>query len=136
MGQFKLRYPQVHSMGDVGELLLGGIGREVLYVGQLLLTIFLCASHVLTFTVTMNTLTEHGTCTIVFGVVGMILSFLCNLPRTMDKVYLMAIVCKEILLCDPSRTPADTPSSLHQHCGGHPRDYDLYRCPGAAGRDP
>jgi uncharacterized membrane protein HdeD (DUF308 family) len=94
MGQFKIRYPQVHSMGDAGELLMGRFGRELLYVAQLLLLIFLCASHVLTFTITFNTITNHGTCTIVFGVVGMILSFLCNLPRTMNKVYIMAIACE------------------------------------------
>ncbi|KAL4891198.1 transmembrane amino acid transporter protein-domain-containing protein [Aspergillus ambiguus] len=99
MGQFKLRYPQVHSMGDAGELLMGRFGRELLYVGQLLLLIFLCSSHVLTFTITFNTITNHGTCTIVFGVVGMILSFLCNLPRTMNKVYIMAIAsCTSIVV--------------------------------------
>lgn len=30
MGQFKLRFPQIHSMGDAGELLMGRFGRELL----------------------------------------------------------------------------------------------------------
>ncbi|OGE49984.1 hypothetical protein PENARI_c019G03411 [Penicillium arizonense] len=92
MGQFKQRYPQVHSMGDAGELLLGPIGREVFYVGQLLFIIFLMASHILTFSVLLNTITNHGTCTIVFGVVGLIVSFLGALPRTAEKVFWMSTI--------------------------------------------
>lgn len=91
LGQFKLRYPHVHSMGDAGEVLFGRIGlprfgREFLGTAQLLFLIFIMGSHILTFTVMMNTLTEHGTCSIVFGVVGMIISFIFAVPRTLRKV--------------------------------------------------
>ncbi|KAJ5322348.1 hypothetical protein N7452_010637 [Penicillium brevicompactum] len=92
MGQFKQRYPQVHSMGDAGELLMGPIGREIFYVGQLLFIIFLMASHILTFSVLFNTITNHGTCTIVFGVVGLIVSCLAALPRTAEKVFYMSTI--------------------------------------------
>ncbi|RAH70336.1 uncharacterized protein BO66DRAFT_374017 [Aspergillus aculeatinus CBS 121060] len=99
MGQFKLRYPQVHSMGDAGELLMGRIGREIMFFGQLLFCIFLMSSHVLTFTVLFNTITGHGTCTIVFGVVGLVISCIFALPRTMGKVYYMSIVsCLSIIV--------------------------------------
>lgn len=80
-------------MGDAGEILMGQFGRELLGTAQLLLLIFIMASHILSFTILMNTITEHGTCTIVFGVVGMFVSFVGALPRTMDKVYLISIVC-------------------------------------------
>lgn len=86
IGQFKKAYPQVHNMADAGEVLAGPIGREVLGAGQLLFLIFIMASHILTFTVMMNHLTEHGTCSIVFGIVGMIISFVSNLPRTMKNM--------------------------------------------------
>lgn len=92
MGQFKLRYPQVHSMGDAGEILLGPVGRELFYAGQLLFVIFLMASHILTFTVLFNTITNHGTCTIVFGVVGLIVSFLGALPRTAGNLFWMSFI--------------------------------------------
>lgn len=49
-------------------------------------------SHILTFTIMMNTLTNHGTCTIVFGVVALIVCFVCTLPRTLHKVSYMSIV--------------------------------------------
>ncbi|KAJ5151678.1 hypothetical protein N7492_009973 [Penicillium capsulatum] len=92
MGQFKLRYPHVHSMGDAGQMLMGPFGRELFYVGQLLFIIFLMASHILTFSVLFNTITNHGTCTVVFGVVGLIVSFLGALPRTTDKVFVMSTI--------------------------------------------
>ncbi|GIK06591.1 hypothetical protein Aspvir_002241 [Aspergillus viridinutans] len=91
MGQFKLRFPQIHSMGDAGELLMGRFGRELFGIGQLLFLIFLMASHILTFTVLFNTITNHGTCTIVFGVVGLVVSCIGALPRTMGKVYWMSM---------------------------------------------
>ncbi|KAJ5231150.1 hypothetical protein N7489_011858 [Penicillium chrysogenum] len=92
IGQFKLRHPEVHSMGDAGEILMGPFGRELLGLGQLLLLIFLMASNILMFNILMNVLTDHGTCTLVFGVVGLIICFLGALPRTMDKVYWMSVI--------------------------------------------
>lgn len=79
-------------MGDAGELLLGPFGRELFYAGQLLFVIFLMASHILTFTVLFNTITNHGTCTIVFGVVGLIVSFLGALPRTAGNLFWMSTI--------------------------------------------
>ncbi|CAG8422982.1 unnamed protein product [Penicillium salamii] len=91
IGQFKLRYPQVHSMADAGEVLFGPIGwgkfgREYLGTAQLLFLIFVMGSHLLTFTVMMDTVTDHGTCSIVFGIVSLIVSFTLTLPRTLRKV--------------------------------------------------
>ena len=94
IGQFKLRHPEIHSMGDAGELLMGRFGRELLGLGQLLLLIFLMASNVLMFNILMNVITDHGTCTLVFGVVGLVICFLGALPRTMDKVYWMSVACE------------------------------------------
>jgi hypothetical protein len=78
-------------MGDAGEVLftplgLARFGREFLGTAQLLFLVFIMGSHLLTFTVMMNTLTNHGTCSIVFGIVGLIVSFVCALPRTLRKV--------------------------------------------------
>lgn len=91
IGQFKLRHPQVHSMGDAGEVMfhpmgLARFGREFLGTAQLLFLIFVMGSHILTFSVMMDTVTDHGTCSIVFGIVGLIVSFICALPRTLRKV--------------------------------------------------
>ncbi|KAB8260955.1 transmembrane amino acid transporter protein-domain-containing protein [Aspergillus pseudonomiae] len=88
---FRWRYPHIQSMADAGEVLLGKFGREFLGTGQLLLIIFIMASHILTFTVAMNSITDHGTCSIVFGVVGLVISYVLCLPRTSAKVSYLSI---------------------------------------------
>ncbi|KAH1990499.1 hypothetical protein KXV33_007732 [Aspergillus fumigatus] len=91
IGQFKWAYPHIHSMGDAGEVIMGRFGRELFGTGQLLLVVFIMASHILTFTVAMNSITDHGTCSIVFGVVGSVISFVLCLPRTLAKVSFLSV---------------------------------------------
>ncbi|PYI03903.1 hypothetical protein BO78DRAFT_471677 [Aspergillus sclerotiicarbonarius CBS 121057] len=92
IGQFKWRYPQVCNMADAGEVLAGRFGRELLGVGQIVFLVFIMASHLLTFTIAMNDITNHGTCSIVFGVVGLIVSYGCTLPRTLAKMSWLSLV--------------------------------------------
>ena len=82
-------------MADAGEILMGPLGREILGTGQLLFLVFIMGGHILTFTKAMNTLTNHGTCTIVFGIVGMVISFICTLPRRMMSITWLAGGCKD-----------------------------------------
>ncbi|KKK21388.1 hypothetical protein AOCH_000715 [Aspergillus ochraceoroseus] len=91
IGQFRWAYPHVQSMADAGEVLLGKFGRELFGMGQWLLIVFVMASHLLTFTVAMNSITDHGTCSIVFGVVGLAISYILCLPRTAAKVSYLSI---------------------------------------------
>lgn len=81
-------------MADAGEVLMGPIGREVLGAAQLLFLIFISGSHVLTFGIMLNTLSDHGTCTIVFNVIGLIVCFLFTLPRTLLKVSWLSLACE------------------------------------------
>ncbi|PYH89953.1 amino acid transporter [Aspergillus ellipticus CBS 707.79] len=93
IGQFRAKYPFIHSMADAGEVLMGPPGRMFIEVAQLLFFMFASGSHLVTFTVMMNTITNHGTCSVVFAVVGLILSFLFSLPRTMKNVSWFAMTC-------------------------------------------
>ncbi|OGM50864.1 amino acid transporter, partial [Aspergillus bombycis] len=92
IGQFKWRYPHISNMADAGEVLAGKFGRELLGITQTLFLVFIMASHILTFVIAMNTLTEHGTCSIVFGVVGAVVSFVLSLPRTLAKMSWLSLV--------------------------------------------
>ncbi|KAJ5719860.1 Amino acid transporter transmembrane [Penicillium malachiteum] len=92
MGQMKLRFPQITTMADAAEIVAGKFGREFVGAGWSIFFIFIMASHLLTFTVAMNTITDHGTCTIVFGIVGMVISFVCTIPRTLEKMSWLSIV--------------------------------------------
>ena len=92
LGEFKHHHPQVHSMADAGYVMCGPIGRELLGGAQLIFFIFIMGSHILTFSIMMNTVTSYGACTIWFNVVGMIVSFVLSLPRTLKKVSHLSIV--------------------------------------------
>ena len=92
LGQFKLAYPYVHNMADAGEVLGGPVLREIFGAAQIIFYVFVMGSHILTFSIMMNVLTNHGTCTIVFGVVGLIVCLICTIPRTLKRVSLLAIV--------------------------------------------
>ena len=78
-------------MADAGEVMAGRIGREVFGAAQILFLVFVMGSHILTFSIMINTVTSHGTCTIVFNIVGMIVCLAFTLPRTLKKVSYMAI---------------------------------------------
>lgn len=86
IGQFHQRYPHIQNLADAGEVLFGAFGRELFGIGQLLFSIFIMGSHILTFSVMMNTITEHGTCTMVFTAVGFVICMVCSLPRTMKNM--------------------------------------------------
>lgn len=86
IGAFKLRHPHIHSMADAGTVLFGRLFGELLGVGQLLFVVFIMGSHILTFSIMMNAITSHAACTIVFMLVGMVLSFLLTIPRTLKNL--------------------------------------------------
>lgn len=90
--QFRMRYPQVASYTDVGEVLMGRLGREIFGAAYVIYCLFFMASHLLTFTIALNVLSHHGTCTIVFGIVGVIVFSILTIPRTLKNVSFLSIV--------------------------------------------
>ncbi|KAJ5864210.1 Amino acid transporter transmembrane [Penicillium soppii] len=92
IGQMKWKYPHISTMADAGEVIGGKWGREFIGGAQIIFFVFIMSSHLLTFTVAMNTITNHGTCSIVFGIVGMVISFILSLPRTLVKMSWLSLV--------------------------------------------
>ena len=89
--QFKMRFPHVHNIADVGEIFLGPIGRELGGLLQTIYLIFIMGSHLLTWTIALNTITNHATCTIVFSVIGLLLQAVLTIPRTLKSVSYLSI---------------------------------------------
>lgn len=94
IGEFKLAHPSVTCYADCGMLIGGPIGREVLAIGQELVLIFIMSAHILTFGVALNAMTDHGACTIIFNVIGLIISFLFGLPRTFKNISYFSYFCE------------------------------------------
>jgi amino acid permease len=77
---------QIHSMADAGELLFGRYGRQFLGIAQLVFYLFVMGSHVLTFSIMMNVLTDHASCTLLYSALGLLVSFILTLPRRLEKL--------------------------------------------------
>ncbi|KAI5266802.1 putative amino acid transporter [Aureobasidium subglaciale] len=89
--QVKIAFPGIHNFADAGLFFFGRWAKEVSEAAQIILLVFIMSAHILTFSIMMNVLTNHGTCTIVFTVVGMVVSMILCIPRTMKNVALMSI---------------------------------------------
>jgi amino acid permease len=94
IGEFKLAHPSVQNFADVGMMIAGPIGREVLAVGQILVLVFIMGAHVLSFSIAMNAITGHAACTILWSVIGLGLCFVLGLPRTFRKVSYLSVFCE------------------------------------------
>lgn len=65
---------------------IASVAREVGGAAQTIFLVFSMASHILTWTICLNTLTSSATCTIVWGIVGLLIFWICDIPRTLLKV--------------------------------------------------
>ncbi|KAI9671418.1 MAG: hypothetical protein M1831_004327 [Alyxoria varia] len=106
IGQFKFRYEFVHTWAEAGHVLLEPLGpgwarfgKEFFGACQAIFLIFTMASHILTWDIMLNTLTDHATCTIVWGVAGLVVFSACDVPRTMRNLSWWSIgSCVSIVL--------------------------------------
>lgn len=106
VGQFKQAHPSVHSFADAGEMFAGPLGRHFVSVIQAMVLIFIMAAHILTFSIILNVLTGHATCTVTFALVGTVLSLILTLPRTLKNVSLFSFFCKSL---SPPPHPSNIP---------------------------
>jgi amino acid permease len=91
---FKMQHDDVHTYADAMEVMLGRWGRRMGEVLQASVLVFLMAAHLVTFSVMMNTLTQHALCTVVFTALGMVISFLVTIPRTLKANSYLSIFCE------------------------------------------
>ncbi|KAI0593334.1 aromatic and neutral aliphatic amino acid permease [Biscogniauxia sp. FL1348] len=97
LGEFRRQYPWVQSFGDAGEVLgrpfgMGRFCQEFLGWAQTIFVIFVMGSHLLTWTICLNTLTDSSTCTLVWAFVGLAVFWVLNVPRTLKYASYMSFV--------------------------------------------
>jgi amino acid permease len=103
LADFRKRYPFVQNFGDAVELLgkplgMGAIFREMFGWAQTLLQVFLMGGHLLMWTICMNTLSNSSVCTVVWAVIGAVVFWFLNLPRTLKYTSWMSMSCAWIRL--------------------------------------
>lgn len=73
-------------MADAREIVIGNSGRRILGIAQLVFFVFVMGSHILTFSIMMNVLTDHSCCTILCAAMGLLVSFVLTFPRRLRKL--------------------------------------------------
>ncbi|OJJ03413.1 hypothetical protein ASPVEDRAFT_53836 [Aspergillus versicolor CBS 583.65] len=92
VGKVKLLHPEVRHYGDVGRLLLGRTGYEVLSFMLILQLLFLAASHCLTGATAFSNITDNATCSVVFSIVSAILMYLLSIPPSFAEVAILGYI--------------------------------------------
>jgi len=92
--QVKMKHADITSFAHVLGLMFGKPGGRIGEVLQNLLLVFIMGAHINVFSVMMNTLTSHGLCTVVFMIIGAVVSFVVSMPRKFEANSKISIACK------------------------------------------
>ncbi|KAI8716864.1 Aa-trans domain-containing protein [Fusarium sp. LHS14.1] len=92
IGCFKLKHRDVYGIDDAGGLMFGPIGREFFAVGICIYWIFCAGSGMVSSSIGLNAISEHGACTALFVAVAAIVSFGLASIRTLGKITWVAWV--------------------------------------------
>ncbi|KAJ4185853.1 hypothetical protein NW755_008305 [Fusarium falciforme] len=84
--QFYSKNPNVVSIVEMTRIVGGPWFESIAGVVMMIQVVFIVASAVVTLSVALNTLSNHGTCTVVFILVSCIGCYLLSIPRTMKFV--------------------------------------------------
>ncbi|KAF4949573.1 hypothetical protein FSARC_13438 [Fusarium sarcochroum] len=104
LAEFRAQYPFVQNFGDAVEVIgksigMGRVFQEFFGWAQVIFQVFVMGSHLLTWTICLNTLTNSSTCTIVWAVVGLAVFWVLNLPRTLKYTSYMSMAsCMSITI--------------------------------------
>jgi hypothetical protein len=90
--KFKLRHPEVHTMGDAGYIMFGPIGREILAFGTCCFAIFACGGQLLAGQIALAALSDSKLCLLLYTGIFAIPMLLLSVPRTFHGLSWISIV--------------------------------------------
>lgn len=80
--KFKIRHPEVHTMGDAGYIMFGPIGRELLAFGTCCFSIFGAGGQMLAGQIALQAVSDKKLCLMAWTAICAAPMLLCSLPRT------------------------------------------------------
>ncbi|OAA57160.1 Amino acid transporter, transmembrane [Cordyceps fumosorosea ARSEF 2679] len=92
VGVFKVKHRAVYGVDDVGQLIFGRVGKEVLAIAFMGLYVMSAGSAMLSLSICFNSISDHGACTAVFVAAAFILVFVLSSVRTLDRVGWLALI--------------------------------------------
>lgn len=92
VGVFKLNHREVYGIDDAGYLMLGRIGKEIFALAFLGQYVLASGAAMLSISISLNALSNHGACTAVFVAVTFIAVTFLSSIRTLGRVSWVAWV--------------------------------------------
>ncbi|KAF5691896.1 amino acid transporter [Fusarium circinatum] len=86
LGDFKHNHTECHTLADMMGLIWGRWGRELVGVQIIVAQVLISAGGIVTSAIGLNALSDHGTCTVVFGLVSAVLITLFSSIRTFSRL--------------------------------------------------
>ena len=83
--------PKVHNMGDAGFILFGPVGREILSFGTIVFAVFATGGQLLAGQIALGALSDSKLCLMLYTGIFTIPTFICSLPRTLDRLSWLSI---------------------------------------------
>ena len=120
--KFKVKHPEVHTMGDAGYILFGPIGREVLAFGSVVFAIFATGGQLLAGQIALASLSDNKLCTMLYTGIFAIPTLICSFPRTFDGLSWLSV--SSVLSIIVAGVVGMVGAGLHPEPG---REFDIVR---------
>ncbi|PSK35898.1 hypothetical protein B9Z65_5713 [Elsinoe australis] len=88
---FKMRHPQVHTMGDAGMIMFGPIGRDILAFGTVVFAVFATGGQLLAGQIALASLSDNRLCLMLYTGIFAVPTLLISFPRTFDALSWISI---------------------------------------------
>lgn len=88
---FKMRHPQVHTMGDAGMIMFGPIGRDILAFGTVVFAVFATGGQLLAGQIALASLSDNRLCLMLYTGIFSVPTLLISFPRTFDALSWISI---------------------------------------------
>ncbi|KAK6905141.1 hypothetical protein I203_105961 [Kwoniella mangroviensis CBS 8507] len=86
VGTFKMNHPEVYTVADVGYIMFGPWGREILGFAYLLEVVATGGASFLSISVAFNAITDHATCSVVWAIIGAVAVGILSSIQTLGKI--------------------------------------------------
>ncbi|KAJ9419618.1 hypothetical protein FOXG_07078 [Fusarium oxysporum f. sp. lycopersici 4287] len=134
VGDFKLRHRHVYGIDDVGKMLFGRIGYELFGAMYALYFTFVAGSAMLSISVALNALSEHGACTAIFVAVAAVVSFCLSSIQTLGRISWIAwvgasCIITSVFVCAIAVGLQDRPAAAPKDLGEWKSDYKIFGNP-------
>ncbi|GAA5944908.1 hypothetical protein JCM10213_001811 [Rhodosporidiobolus nylandii] len=86
LGRFKLKYPQVYSLHDAGQLMFGPVGANIFGISYWFLMAMIASSALVSLSTALNAISVHGLCTAGFVAIAAAATYPVASLRTLGKI--------------------------------------------------